>query len=448
MKGKIMSQPGRIAVLLIPFLMLLAACDVLSTMSGEPPATPSPEPTAVRVTIQPEIINATPQVQTPVPPITQLRVWIPPEIGARTDAGAQELSSQLREFEAENGNLSIIVEQKPVEGAGGILSYLRSGQQVAPLILPDLIALPTSILNESGVRELVFPLDNLMDMDRLADIYPAPAADVLRSNQVYGYPFATSGLTHLVYDPAIVTGTVPLRWTQFISDTNHTLVLPADSREGAMFGLQFYLAEGGSLTNEAGQPDLQVEPLTRALQQISLNKANLLQSQQMKTLEEAWQYHQLGLSEFVWTGADFFLGQRGGSAANPSVQPQGFLPVPGSTGPLVPLVNSWAWAISTPDAARQALAADLVHWLTQSDNLASWSSRSQILPAGREAMAVLADQDNYYLFTSREMERAEVLPISQSSRIFDVLGDAVFQVLTTETSPEILAETAVSALRQ
>jgi ABC-type glycerol-3-phosphate transport system substrate-binding protein len=431
----------------IPLFLILAGCDLLSAIEEVGVTSPTPQPTSTQALSRPPVTGTTPQAATPVPPISQLRVWVPPEVGARTDQGSQEFNNQLRSFEASHANLSVLVEQKPIEGTGGILNYLRSGQGVAPSVMPDLIALPTSLLSEPVVQDLLVPLDNLLELDGIAGLYPAPAADVRRSDNLFGFPFATSGLTHLVYDPAVVTETIPLTWSQFISDTNHTMVLPADSREGAMLGMQFYLAEGGTLKNEAGQTDLQVEPLTRALEVISLNKANLLQSHQMKTLDEAWQYFQLGLSEFVWTRADYFLGQQEAGIIIPG-QNMGYLPVPGVNGPLVPLTNSWAWSISTPDVARQALAADLIQWLVEPTNLAAWSNRARILPASREANAILADQDNYYLFVGREMERAEGMPISQSSRALDVIGEAVYSVLTTDTPPAVLAEAAVAALRQ
>jgi ABC-type glycerol-3-phosphate transport system substrate-binding protein len=442
-----MTRIFRTLFLFISFFLILTGCDLLSSIEDFGAPTTTPEPTATQITSRPPLTGTTPQAATPVPPISQLRVWIPSEVGARTDPGSQEFNNQLRAFEASHANVTILVEQKPVEGTGGILNYLRSGQEVAPSVMPDLIALPASLLSESVVQDLVVPLDNLLAVDEIGGLYPAPAADVRRNESLFGFPFATAGLTHLVYDPAVITDTIPLTWPQFISETNHTMVLPADSREGAMLGLQFYLAEGGTLQNEAGQTDLQVEPLTRALEEISLNKANLLQSHQMKTLDEAWQYFQLGLSEFVWARADYFLGQQDGETISPG-QNLGYLPVPGPNGPLVPLTNSWAWSISTPDTARQALAAELVEWLTEPINVATWSNRARILPASREATAILAEQDNYYLFVGREMERAEGMPISQSSRALDVIGEAVFSVLTTDTPPAVLAEAAVTALRQ
>ncbi len=443
-----MKHAGLRLVLLLFLIILMTACEGLPFDGALKGGTPTPgvvTPGAPDGVSPPASLpEATAAPISPLPaPVTTLRVWLPPEIGARTEAGSRELADQIRAFRSAHRNLEVVVEQKPAEGMGGILGYLRAGRSVAPSIMPDLIAVPTSVLAAADGRELVIPLDGLIDATQLSDIYPAAAAQVATDDRVYGLPFAAAGLTHLVYRPADMSDSVPMTWSAFISETNHTLVLPADSRDGALFGLQFYLAEGGALTNEAGQPDLQTEPLARALSQIALNRDNLLQSRQMKTLDEAWQYFQLGLSEFVWTRAEFLLAQ---AAADPEAS--GYSRIPGPSGPLTPLTTTWAWAITTGDPARQALAAELITTLTAPEALAGWSAAGQLLPARRGAMALLAEGNDYYGFADNELERAQVMPVSESSRLFSVMGDAVFQALTTDLSPVVIAEAAAASLRQ
>lgn len=428
----------------LPSLMLAAACNLMQQEQGGI-STPAPFSTTIPMTSVPQpTIELPGEAQNPA--TLPLRLWIPPEIGARTEAGAQELVSQIRAFQTSQTNTGVTLEQKPVEGAGGMLNYLQTGRAVAPSVMPDIVAVPTALLNESRYRDLFYPLGPLIDPSFIEQIYPAPANQVLRGDQIYGYPFATIGLTNLIFNPAVVTETVPLQWTKLISDFNQTVVFPADSREGAMLGLQFYLAEGGNLLDSEGKAILEAEPLARALATIGTRKENLLQSHQLKTLDEAWQYHQLGLSDFMWTRSEFLLSRR---ALDPSLATsQEFAAVPGVSDPLIPLTTSWAWAITTADPVRQALAAELIQFLTVPDNLANWSSRSNVLPANRTAMDLLSSQDPYLEFSAMEMERAQAMPVLETSRLMDVMGDAVFQVLTTETSPVLIAEQAVASLRQ
>ncbi|HNS38962.1 MAG TPA: hypothetical protein PKJ56_01810, partial [Promineifilum sp.] len=95
-----------------------------------------------------------------------------------------------------------------------------------------------------------------------------------------------------------------------------------------------------------------------------------------------------------------------------------------------------------------AVAADFIQYLTDPDSLANWSERSQVMPARRSAMALLAENDLYYQFLGEQSEYAQAMPISETSRVLDVIGDAVFQVLTTDSSPAAIADRAVAALRQ
>jgi len=445
-----MKHTGRLLPLLLPLLFLLIGCELLADTPVDLTAYPaaSVAPTATAATGDDSAAVATLPPSSPAAPVSPLRVWLPPEIGARTPEGAQQLADQVRAFEAANNGLDVLIEQKPAEGAGGILSYLRTGTTVAPTILPDVIALPTGAIADPAVRQLLFPLDGLIDPIVAADAYPDAVAQVTGEERLFGVPFAAAGLPHLVYAPVDITGTIPMNWTTFISDTNHTLVLPADSRDGALFGLEFYLAEGGTLVNQAGQPDLQAEPLARALRQIAQRPENLLQSRQLKTLDEAWQYFQVGRSGFLWLRADYYLGRRAELAAAPSAPELAYSRVPGPSGPLTPLTTTWAWAITTADPARQALAVAFIQSLIDPEALAGWAELSQLLPARREAMALLAEGNDYYRFAGQELERSRAMPISESSRQLAVIGDAVFQVLTTDASPEAIAEQAVSSLRQ
>ena len=435
----------RLVIFLLSTLVLLTSCDLLQ---GE--TTENATPTAA-VTVAPTIALPLTTVESPDTPeqperVSTLRLWIPPEIGARSEAGSQELVSQVRAFETAHNELNVVIEQKPVDGAGGIVNYLQTGRTVASDIMPDLVAVPSAMLNDARVRSLFFPLNSFDNGDIAEQVYPAPAEQVTASGQPLGYPFAVMGLTHLTYDPDVITQTVPIQWTQFISDTNHTLVLPADSREGALLGLQFYIAEGGALTDSTGRTILETEPLSRALSTIGVRKENLLQSHQLKTLDEAWQYHQLGLSDFMWMRSDYLLGRH---TIDPSLlESQDYLAVPGVNGSLLPLITSWSWAITTDDPARKKLAEELLVYLTLPDNLANWSERSQVLPAQRAAMEVLSSQNPYLQFTSEQLEIAKAMPVGETSRLMDVLGDAVFQLLTSDTAPELIAEQAVIAFRQ
>lgn len=444
----------RLLRLLLPILLLswiaVAGCNVLPSATDVAEETPTAAPSPQATFDPPPAILPTTAPLTATAPLSRMRIWLPAEIGQRTEAGAAVLSNQIREFNSRYPELEIIVEQKPVDGQGGILSYLRTGRTVAPAALPDLIALPARSLPGAANEQLVFPIDSFVEASVLDTLYPVSRDLVVADGVLYGMPFAQTGFSHLVYPPRVITETVPLRWSDFISGTARTLLLPADSPDGAMFGLQFYLAEGGSVVNEAGQPDLQVEPLTRALEAIAAGKPNLLQSQQLRTLDESWQLYQMGTSNHVWMRSDFLQAQAPvGEGALPAAQLQrGYAPVPGPAGPLTPLVDNWVWAVSADGAARQALATELLLFLTEPPNMAEWTTASNVLATRLDVLAQLAEEDSYMAFLEEGLSRAAQQPIPPGSRIMELLGNAVFEVLATDRPPAEIAAATVAALRQ
>lgn len=450
----IMSPVPRPLRLLLPLLLLLwiaaAGCTLLPSANEETEATPTVAPTPQPTFAPPLAVQPTAPPLTATAPLSQMRVWLPGEIGQRTEAGSTVLSNQIREFNSRYPELEIIVAQKPVDGQGGILSYLRTGRTVAPAALPDLIALPARSLPGAISEQLVFPIDSFVDPAVLDMLYPVSRDVVAGTDVLYGMPFAQTGFSHLVYPPRVITDSVPLLWSDFISGTARTMLLPADSPDGAMFGLQFYLAEGGSVVNEAGQPDLQVEPLTRALEAIAAGKPNLLQSQQLRTLDEAWQLYQMGTSNHVWMRSDFLQAQAPvGEGALPAAQLQrDYAPVPGPAGPLTPLVNNWVWAVSADGAARQALATELLLFLTEAPNMAEWTTASNVLATRLDVLAQLADDDPYMAFVEEGLARAAQMPVPPDSRMMELMGNAVFEVLATDRPPAEIAAGTVAALRQ
>jgi ABC-type glycerol-3-phosphate transport system substrate-binding protein len=121
-------------------------------------------------------------------------------------------------------------------------------------------------------------------------------------------------------------------------------------------------------------------------------------------------------------------------------------PVPGIDGPLPPLVKGWAWAISTPDPARQAVAAELLSWLVSGPNLGEWSLSGLILPARQAAFEDWAVNDAYFAFLQSELERAQPFPNAASGTIISALSTAVFDVISSTKSPQIAAEDAAEAV--
>jgi ABC-type glycerol-3-phosphate transport system substrate-binding protein len=389
----------------------------------------------------------TPDFEVPVtttPAAVALRLWIPPEIAVRTEVGAQLMADQLFAFNAKHPAVVIQVEQKNVSGAGGILSYLRTGRGVAPSVLPDLIAIPADLLPTAANENLIFALDDVLDPADLEGLFPAARELARPQERILGYPFALTELPYLVYNSLALTSTLPLTWSRLISDTERSMAVAAGGPDGALLALQFYLDAGGTVVNELGQPALQVEPLEMALQALQDGRdAGFLvpQSSSLSTLDQSWQVFLGGEANIVRTSADYDLGQTTVGL------PVEFTVTPGIDRPLTPFVDGWAWAISTSDPAKRALAQELMLELVASPNLGAWSQGSNILPAQRDALGIWIGDDAYVGFVEQELGRARPLPVDANSKLFTVIGDAVFQVVSGSKTAQEAADDAVVAMR-
>jgi ABC-type glycerol-3-phosphate transport system substrate-binding protein len=222
------------------------------------------------------------------------------------------------------------------------------------------------------------------------------------------------------------------------------MVLAAGGPDGALLALQFYLDAGGTVVNELGQPALQSEPLELALEALQNGRdAGFLvqQSSNLSTLDQSWQVFLGGEANIVRTSADYYLAQTTVGL------PVEFTVTPGIDRPLTPIVDGWAWAISTSDPTQRALAQELMLELVSSPNLGAWSQGSNILPAQRDALGAWIGDEAYVGFVEQELGRARPLPVDSNSKLFTVMGDAVFQVVSGSKTAQEAADDAVAAMQ-
>jgi len=159
------------------------------------------------------------------------------------------------------------------------------------------------------------------------------------------------------------------------------------------------------------------------------------------TPDETWQLFQSDSSLIALTTAGQFL-----SLPSGDFEPA-YASIPGLEAPLTPLLDGWAWAISTPDPARRSLALELLATLTTDENLGEWSYASNMLPAQRGAFAFWPAEDSYSQFVQTELERADAFPGGMNSELLTIFQNALLNVISLGMSPQAAAEQAVMALQ-
>jgi ABC-type glycerol-3-phosphate transport system substrate-binding protein len=158
-------------------------------------------------------------------------------------------------------------------------------------------------------------------------------------------------------------------------------------------------------------------------------------------LAEAWQFLEDGVANMAQTNENLYLQE---SATNRDVD---FAELPSLDQRLEPLVDGWAWAISTPDPARQELSAELMAWLIESQNLGEWSLAASTLPGRRSAFDLWPSRDPYVEFLENELDRAQPFPVAANADVMDALSSAIFDVLTLAKSPQLAAEEAAMSVQ-
>jgi ABC-type glycerol-3-phosphate transport system substrate-binding protein len=429
----------------LALLALVAAC------RGGPSATASTRPTAsLSPATQP------PPLTTPVPETTPddgeapqataspsgvtavLRLWLPPEFtpDLSTNSGLI-FADHIRAFEQAHPGVALELRTKVASGPGGLLNALTTGANVAPSVLPDVIALRRDDLIQAAAAGLVTPLEAYVSPDTLADFYPF-AQSMGRAGGIWvGLPFAADARV-LAY----VTRTYPsppLEWAELVTGT---LVIPA-AEPHALTLLNTYLAQGGTLVDEGGRPHLEQSVLADALEHFqALQAAGVLPLSTLDYADAAatWQVFRERRAVLAVTSAQRFLAEyfRVEGAA------MTLLPTAGAPG--LALTDGWSWAIVSVAPERHALAAALINWLLAPGQHAPWTEAKAVLPTRAATLAAwgtgrLAAQ------ASDIVTHAQLQPSSITlGTVGPALRQALADVLSGRATPFAAAGVAAEAV--
>ena len=400
-----------------------------ATAAVEPSATPdiTPEP------------NESPFPQpTSAPVIQTLRLWLPPQFEPTADSVAgQLLLDQLKEFEGAHPGWRVEVRVKKAAGQGGLINALQTAVQSAPGVAPDVIALDGPML--ATAAPLIQPLTARFTEDELADFYPFTLQAARVENELLGLPFAADALG-LAYSTAVYV-TPPLAWVDINTGTG-PLWLPLNDPT-ALVILQQYLALGGSLADEDGNPAIDPGTLAQVLayyQFLQVNNLISIGSLGAASPAETWLAYResRATSAAAFTSAYFADRQRVAATA--------FTLLPTREGNRLTFASQWNYALATADPARQAVGLELMRWLTASNNLGEWTMAVGMLPTRAKALTQWPDAD-LRAIAGEAVTAAQPMP---SPSLLNVLGPpittAVQDVLAGRSSAEAAASAAAQAI--
>jgi multiple sugar transport system substrate-binding protein len=355
------------------------------------------------------------------------------------------MDQQIEAFTADHPDVVVEYVLKKPYGKGGILNFLLTTSEAVPAAMPDLVAIDTIELDAAAQAGLLQPLDELISTELQEDLFPF-AQEVGRfEDQLVGLQFETD-IEHLIYNTNKLEEP-PLTWTEVLTD-EVSYVLPAGGREGLVndvFIIQ-YLALGGQMVDETGQPALNEELVTQVLQfyrdgyEMGVIPPSVLE---LETLDDCWPVYLSAEVAMTNVSSRRYLADRG------LLMYTHFAPIPTRDGNVTTLSQGWAWAIVTSDPTRQALAAQLIEWLMEPENSGEWNLAAGHLPTRKAAFELLGTEDSYYPFLSKQLEEAYPRPAGAIySNMARVLQQGVEKVMTGEATPQEAAKSAIESIEK
>jgi ABC-type glycerol-3-phosphate transport system substrate-binding protein len=434
-----MSPASRVCIGLC--LLIMTGCGSRSTETPTPSLTGTPEAATPQVTPTDQIGEVVTPGGAILPPgAVTLTIWTIEEFApADDDPGGRHLLSQILAFERNQPDATVEVVLKRLTGPGGIMDYFHTASQVAPEVLPDIAILDSQLLPQAVAEGVIQPLDDLLSPEVVASLFPA-ASELGRVDGVLmSIPFMLD-FEHLVYNTAILTETVPSTW-DVILDSGGPYLFPAAEDAPIDAVLSHYLAAGGTLYDQAGGPRLEIDPLTEVFRFYqSANGQQVIPAAMLQThsLAESWNAYLSGNALIAHVNAALFLADRA-DLLNTAVAP-----IPGPARAAPPLVSGWHWAIATPDASHQRLAAELLNWLMGPENLGVWSYADRWLPATTGALDIWPTDDQYVQFVRDQLQAAVPHPGEAYDQVVQPrLTQAVRDVLLGNSAPAAAAAAAV-----
>ncbi len=395
--------------------------DIQGLLSPDPPteipsvsqASPTPNP------------SATPDV--PVLGSETLILWVPPQFDPLDGSTASNLFlSRLDEFSSRRPQTDIQVRVKELSGEYGLLESLRTTRIAAPIIMPDLIALPRSLMEQAFLEGLVLPLDEITEVMDENDWF-SYALDLARvGDQIAGIPFAGDVMV-LAYkndseDPP------PPDWDSVLT-IQKALAFPASDPQ-ALVTLALYQSLEGELVDPSGELIIGEESLLEVLtyyQQAQAANVMPYWLTQFETDQQSWQSYQDRQSTLAVTWSSTLL-----SADSPNTA---LAALPTKDSKPFTYADGWVWCVIPSDTETEQVAVELAEFVIDETYLSIWSLESGYLPTRPSGMDSWSEV-SFYSTLQQLLPSAILIP---DGHILDELGpkvrDAVVAVLKDQVEP-------------
>ncbi len=411
-------------------LAVFVAC-LLFSASGCGPLSTAPQPT---VSPSPSVVPTTPphvEQATPTPFPHQIRLWLPPDLDPSNSTFGPLIDQTRDQLLTQYPDLQLDIR---IKSSSDLVQTLSLTGQVAPTVLPDLTVLSRYDMESAVSDGLLFSFDSLTDLqDDKAYWFPYALASARVRNTTYSIPFSADALV-LVYryspgQPA------PTSWAD-LAARQATLTFPAADPQ-ALFPLSLYRSMGGTFFDTDGRPTLDQATLQKTLSFFaSLHQKGLVldATAQFQTDQQAWQAYTDGRANVVVTWSSNYFRQGGETRDR-------ILLVSDFASGLSPeaMTNTWGWVLSSPDPARQKLAAAFVEAFIKTARPSQFDIPLGQLPPFQASLSAYSDPTLAANAKSISTAAQPMVPAVVQDMIGPIMRDAVVGVLTGQSSQDATA---------
>lgn len=375
----------------------------------------------------------TPTPDLPLVAPRQLILWLPPQFDPDDAAPMGTLlSSRLDEFGARRSQTELEVRVKSISGEFSLLESLQLIDSAAPLLMPNIVALPRTLLEEALQTGHVMALDEYRDLSEEEDWYPYAIDLGQVDGETAGIPFA-GDLLVLAYKETS-DNPPPTNWNSFL-EVQRTVSFPASDPQG-LVTLAWYQSLGGDLKDEDGNPALDEDLMLQVLNFYEqAQDANVMPYwlTQFETIDQAWESYLERQSTLAITWTSRILGSDSPNtilAAMPTKDDKAFS-----------YADGWVWCVVPSDPETEQFSLELVEFLTDSDFLNSWAIEGGYLPVRPTSLEDWSEMP-YYSTLAKLLPAAVLVPDNdQESALGLAVRDAVVEVLKDQVEPETALET-------
>jgi ABC-type glycerol-3-phosphate transport system substrate-binding protein len=384
-------------------------------------------------------------VQTPTPDITlvdpqELILWLPPQFDPQGDTGVSSLlSSRLDEFVARRPQTNLQIRVKSLTGDYGLLESLQLIDSAAPLLSPNLVALPRPLLEEAFRAGQVIAIDEYRDLRAEQDWYPYALDLAQIDGQTAGIPFG-GDLLVMAYKET-PENPPPTNWDSLLA-VQRVVAYPASDPQG-LVTLAWYQSLGGELSDENGNPTLDKDLMLQVLNFYDLaQNANLMPYwlTQFETIDQAWASYleRQSTLAITWT-----------SSIIESDSPNTILAaMPTKDDKAFSYADGWVWCVVPSDSETEQFALELADFLTESDFLSSWASEGGFLPVRPTSLETWSETA-YFSTLEKLLPAAIVMPGEDlAAALGPPVRDAVVEVLKDQVDPETALESLLAEIEK